>query len=123
MERTRSGLEQALTDLPALYDEFKKDLRVTGTGESVNQTLEKAARVDDFFQLGMVMCQDALAREESCGAHFRTEYQTADGEALRDDDKFSHVAAWEWTGDPMNPRLNPEELEFESVHLATRSYK
>lgn len=123
MERTRSGLEQALTDLPALYDEFKKDLRVTGTGESVNQTLEKAARVDDFFQLGMVMCKDALAREESCGAHFRTEYQTADGEALRDDDKFSHVAAWEWTGDPMNPRLNPEELEFESVHLATRSYK
>jgi succinate dehydrogenase / fumarate reductase flavoprotein subunit len=123
MERTRNGLEQALADLPTLYDEFKKDLRVTGTGESVNQTLEKAGRVDDFFQLGMVMCKDALAREESCGAHFRTEYQTADGEALRDDDRFSHVAAWEWTGDPMNPRLNAEELEFESVHLATRSYK
>lgn len=123
MERTQSGLERALSDLPTLYGEFRKDLRVTGTGESVNQTLEKAARVDDFFQLGMVMCRDALTREESCGAHFRTEYQTVDGEALRDDDKFSHVAAWEWTGDPMNPRRNAEELAFESVHLATRSYK
>lgn len=123
MERTRNGLEQALSDLPTLYEEFKKDLRVTGTGESVNQTLEKAARVDDFFQLGMVMCKDALTREESCGAHFRTEYQTADGEALRDDNRFSHVAAWEWTGDPMNPRRNTEDLAFEGVHLATRSYK
>ncbi|MEO8364133.1 MAG: fumarate reductase/succinate dehydrogenase flavoprotein subunit [Ilumatobacteraceae bacterium] len=123
MERTRGGLEQALSDLPVLYDEFKKDLRVTGSGESVNQTLEKAARVDDFFQLGMAMCRDAFTREESCGAHFRTEYQTAEGEALRDDEKFSHVAAWEWTGDPMNPRRNVEELEFEGVHVATRSYK
>jgi succinate dehydrogenase / fumarate reductase flavoprotein subunit len=123
MERTRNGLEQALSDLPTLYEEFKHDLRVTGTGESVNQTLEKAGRVDDFFQLGMVMCKDALTREESCGAHFRTEFQTADGEALRDDAKFSHVAAWEWTGDPMNPRRNAEELAFEGVHLATRSYK
>lgn len=123
MERTRNGLEQALSDLPNLYDEFKTDLRVTGSGESVNQTLEKAARIDDFFQLGMVMCKDALAREESCGAHFRMEHQTADGEALRDDSKFSHVAAWEWTGDPMNSRLNVEKLEFENAHLATRSYK
>lgn len=123
MERTHNGLERALSDLPSLYEEFKRDLRVTGTGESVNQTLEKAARADDFFQLGMAMCKDALTREESCGAHFRTEYQTADGEASRNDDKFSHVAAWEWTGDPMNPRRNAEELVFESVHLATRSYK
>lgn len=123
MERTHNGLEQALSDLPALYDEFKRDLRVTGTGESVNQTLEKAARVDDFFQLGMVMCKDALTRQESCGAHFRTEYQTVEGEALRNDDEFSHVAAWEWTGDPINPKRNVEELTFESVHLATRSYK
>ncbi|MFA5774232.1 MAG: fumarate reductase/succinate dehydrogenase flavoprotein subunit [Ilumatobacteraceae bacterium] len=123
MERTRGGLERALSDLPVLYDEFKKDLRVTGSGESVNQTLEKAARVDDFFQLGMAMCRDALSREESCGAHFRTEYQTPDGEALRNDEKFSHVAAWEWTGDPMNPRRNVEELEFEGVHVAARSYK
>ena len=123
MERTREGLQEALTDLPALYNEFKTDLRVTGTGETTNQTLEKAGRVDDFFQLGMAMCQDALAREESCGAHFRSEYQTPEGEAQRDDEKFCHVAAFEWTGDPMNPKRNVEELVFETAHLATRSYK
>ena len=123
MERTQQGLEKALSELPALYDEFKKDLRVTGNGESLNQTLEKAGRVDDFFQLGMLMCRDALGREESCGGHFRAEYQTDDGEALRDDDKFCHVAAWEWTGDPMSSKRNVEELNYETVHLATRSYK
>ena len=123
MERTEQGLEKALSELPALYDEFKKDLRVTGSGESLNQTLEKAGRVDDFFQLGMLMCRDALERQESCGGHFRTEYQTEEGEALRDDDKFCHVAAWEWSGDPMTAKRNIEELEFENVHLATRSYK
>ena len=123
MERTQQGLEKALSELPALYDEFKKDLRVTGNGESLNQTLEKAGRVDDFFQLGMLMCRDALDREESCGGHFRAEYQTDDGEALRDDDKFCHVAAWEWTGDPMSSKRNVEELNYETVHLATRSYK
>jgi succinate dehydrogenase / fumarate reductase flavoprotein subunit len=123
MERTEQGLEKALSELPALYDEFKKDLRVTGSGESLNQTLEKAGRVDDFFQLGMLMCRDALERQESCGGHFRSEYQTDEGEALRDDDKFCHVAAWEWSGDPMTAKRNIEELEFENVHLATRSYK
>ncbi len=123
MERTREGLNEALTDLPALYDEFKKDLRVTGTGESMNQTLEKAGRVDDFFQLGMAMCQDALSREESCGAHFRSEYQTPEGEAQRDDENYCHVAAFEWTGDPMKSKRNVEELVFETAHLATRSYK
>ena len=123
MERTKEGLQEALSDLPALYNEFKTDLRVTGTGETTNQTLEKAGRVDDFFQLGMAMCQDALAREESCGAHFRSEYQTPEGEAQRDDEKFCHVAAFEWTGDPMNPKRNVEELVFENAHLATRSYK
>ena len=123
MERTKEGLQQALTDLPALYNEFQTDLRVTGTGETTNQTLEKAGRVDDFFQLGMAMCQDALTREESCGAHFRSEYQTSEGEAQRDDEKFCHVAAFEWTGDPMNPKRNTEELVFETAHLATRSYK
>ena len=123
MERTEQGLEKALSELPALYDEFKKDLRVTGSGESLNQTLEKAGRVDDFFQLGMLMCRDALERQESCGGHFRAEYQTEEGEALRDDDKFCHVAAWEWSGDPMTAKRNIEELEFENVHLATRSYK
>jgi succinate dehydrogenase / fumarate reductase flavoprotein subunit len=123
MERTKEGLQEALTDLPALYSEFKTDLRVTGTGETTNQTLEKAGRVDDFFQLGMAMCQDALTREESCGAHFRSEYQTPEGEAQRDDENFCHVAAFEWTGDPMNPKRNVEELVFENAHLATRSYK
>jgi len=123
MERTKEGLQQALADLPALYNEFQTDLRVTGTGETTNQTLEKAGRVDDFFQLGMAMCQDALTREESCGAHFRSEYQTPEGEAQRDDENFCHVAAFEWTGDPMNPKRNVEELVFETAHLATRSYK
>ena len=123
MERTKEGLQQALSDLPALYNEFQTDLRVTGTSETTNQTLEKAGRVDDFFQLGMAMCQDALTREESCGAHFRSEYQTPEGEAQRDDEKFCHVAAFEWTGDPMNPKRNVEELVFETAHLATRSYK
>ena len=123
MERTREGLQQALSDLPALYEEFKTDLRVTGTGDSTNQTLEKAGRVDDFFQLGMAMCQDALTREESCGAHFRSEYQTEEGEAMRNDEEFCHVAAWEWTGDAMKPTRHAEELVFETAHLATRSYK
>ena len=123
MERTKEGLQKALTDLPTLYQEFKTDLRVTGDGESTNQTLEKAGRVDDFFQLGMAMCQDALTREESCGAHFRSEYQTEDGEAKRNDEDYCHVAAWEWTGDAMKPNRHTEELVFENAHLATRSYK
>jgi len=123
MERTEEGLQKALSELPALYDEFKKDLRVTGDGASTNQTLEKAGRVDDFFQLGMLMCRDALERRESCGGHFRAEFQDEEGEAKRDDENFAHVAAWEWTGDPMNAIRNVEPLEFETVHLATRSYK
>ena len=123
MERTEQGLEKALSELPALYAEFQKDLRVTGDGQSLNQTLEKAGRVDDFFQLGMLMCRDALDRRESCGGHFRAEYQDDEGEAQRDDENFAHVAAWEWTGDPMNATRNVEELEFETIHLAKRSYK
>lgn len=123
MERTEEGLKKALELLPALYREFKTDLRVTGDGDSLNQTLEKAGRVDDFFQLGMLMCRDALDRNESCGGHFRSEYQTDDGEALRDDVNYCHVAAWQWGGNPMTPNLNVEPLEFETVHLATRSYK
>ena len=123
MERTEEGLKKALELLPALYQEFKTDLRVTGDGDNMNQTLEKAGRVDDFFQLGMLMCRDALDRNESCGGHFRSEYQTEDGEALRDDENYCHVAAWQWGGDPMTPNLNVEPLEFEAVHLATRSYK
>jgi succinate dehydrogenase / fumarate reductase flavoprotein subunit len=123
MERTKEGLEKALSELPALYAEFKTDLRVTGGGDSVNQTLEKAGRVDDFFELGMLMCRDALERRESCGGHFRAEYQEEDGEAKRDDEHFAHVAAWEWTGDPMAPTRHQEELEYDVVHFQTRSYK
>ena len=123
MERTEQGLEKALSEIPALYEEFNKDLRVTGDGESTNQTLEKAGRVDDFFQLGMLMCKDALDRRESCGGHFRAEYQDAEGEALRDDENFAHVAAWEWSGDPLAPIRHQEELEYEVVHFQTRSYK
>ena len=123
MERTEQGLQKALSEIPALYEEFKQDLRVTGDGVSTNQTLEKAGRVDDFFQLGMLMCRDALERRESCGGHFRAEYQDEEGEAKRDDENFAHVAAWEWTGNPMESIRNIEPLEFESVHLATRSYK
>ena len=123
MERTEAGLQKALTELPPLYEEFQKDLRVTGDGTSVNQTLEKAGRVDDFFQLGMLMCRDALERKESCGGHFRAEYQDDEGEAQRDDEHFAHVAAWEWTGDPMKAIRNVEELDFETIHLAKRSYK
>jgi len=123
MERTAEGLAKALSEIPALYDEFSEDLRVTGGGEGVNQTLEKAGRVDDFFQLGSLMCRDALERRESCGGHFRAEYQTEEGEALRDDDNFAHVAAWEWSGDPFAAVLHKEELEYEFVHFQTRSYK
>ena len=123
MERTSDGLQKALSELAPLYEEFKSDLRVTGDAESMNQTLEKAGRVDDFFQLGMLMCRDALERNESCGGHFRAEFQTDEGEAKRDDDNFCHVAAWEWTGDPMKSVRNVEDLNYETVHLATRSYK
>ncbi|NLV55427.1 MAG: fumarate reductase/succinate dehydrogenase flavoprotein subunit [Acidimicrobiales bacterium] len=123
MERTKQSLEKALSEIPGLHAEFRKDLRVTGDGESTNQTLEKAGRVDDFFELAQVMCLDALTREESCGGHFRAEHQTDEGEAERDDENFAHVAAWEWTGDPAQPARHVESLEFDNVHLAVRSYK
>ena len=123
MERTEAGLEKALGEIPALYEEFKKDLRVTGGTDGLNQTLEKAGRVEDFFELGMLMCRDALDRKESCGGQFGAEYQTEEGEALRDDDNFAHVAAWENTGDPMAPNRHVEDLVYEEVHFQTRSYK
>ena len=122
MERTAEGLEKALGEIPTLHAEFRKDLRVPG-GPGVNQSLEKAGRVDDFFELATLMCRDALDRNESCGGHFRAEYQTEDGEARRDDEHYAYAAAWEWTGDPVTPVLHKEALEFENVHLAVRSYK
>ncbi len=123
MSRDAAGLEKAMAEIPALHEEFKSDVKVLGSGESVNQTLEKVGRVDDFFELAMLMCRDARDREESCGGHFREEYQDAEGEAKRNDEDFAYVAAWEWTGDPSHPELHKEELEFENVKLATRSYK
>jgi succinate dehydrogenase / fumarate reductase flavoprotein subunit len=123
MSRSEAGLQKALSDIPALHDEFRSDMRVLGSNESLNQSLERAGRVDDFFELAQVMCLDALAREESCGGHFREEHQTEEGEALRDDQNFAHVAAWFWSGDATTPDLEKEPLEFESVAMTTRSYK
>ena len=98
-------------------------MRVLGSNESLNQSLEKAGRVADFLEFGELMCRDALHRNESCGGHFREEYQTEEGEALRDDEHFAYVGAWEWSGNASTPVLHKEQLEFENVHLATRSYK
>jgi succinate dehydrogenase / fumarate reductase flavoprotein subunit len=123
MSRSEPGLEKALSDIPALYEEFQADMRVPGVNESLNQSLERAGRVDDFFELAQAMCVDALYREESCGGHFREEHQTEEGEALRDDENFANVAAWVWTGNASKPELVKEELEFEEVELTTRSYK
>ncbi len=123
MSRTREGLEKALSEIPALRAEFETDVRVPGSGDTINSSLEKAGRVEDFFELAELMCRDALVREESCGGHFREEHQTADGEALRDDTNFAHVSAWAWSGDSAAPVEHREQLEYEYVQLATRSYK
>jgi succinate dehydrogenase / fumarate reductase flavoprotein subunit len=122
MARNRAGLEKAMTEIPALREEFWKDVRVLGGG-ALNQSLEKATRVADFFELGELMVRDALHREESCGGHFREESQTEEGEALRDDDRFAYVGAWEWNGKGTEPTLHQEPLEFEYVKLTQRSYK
>jgi succinate dehydrogenase / fumarate reductase, flavoprotein subunit len=123
MARTREGLEKALAEIPALREEFETDLRVLGSADSLNSSLEKAGRVADFFELAELMCKDALVREESCGGHFRAEHQTDEGEALRDDENFAHVTAWEWTGDPGNAIEHREPLDFQYVELTQRSYK
>jgi len=123
MARTKAGLTAALEKIPALRQEFWKNVTVPGSGADLNQSLEMAGRVGDFFELGELMCRDALAREESCGGHFREEYQTPDGEALRDDERFCHAAVWEWTGADRPQTRHEEPLVFENVHLATRSYK
>ncbi len=123
MGRTKAGLELALQKIPALREEFWSNLLVPGTGQELNQSLEKAGRVADFLEFGELMCRDALHRNESAGGHFREEYQTEDGEAKRNDDEFSYVAAWEYTGDVTKPKLNKEPLTFEYVHPSQRSYK
>ena len=123
MSRTKAGLEETIEQIRALRARFWKEVSVTGKGEDLNQELEKAGRVADYMEFAELMCVDALRREESCGGHFREEYQTTDGEARRDDDRFSHVAAWEWTGENAAPKLHQEPLAFEYVHLAQRSYR
>ena len=123
LERTKESLETALTKIAALRDEFWKRVRVMGDGEGLNRSLEKAGQVADFLEFAEVMCHDALAREESCGGHFRGEFQTPEGEALRDDANFCHVAAWQFNGVGTEPTLHKEELSFDNVKLTTRSYK
>ncbi len=122
MARDEAGLTTALDRLPGLREEFWRDVKVPGTGTMLNQGLEKAQRVADFLELGELMCLDALHRTESCGGHFRKESQTEDGEARRDDEHFSYVAAWQHGGDPSNPVLHREPLTFEHVHPTQRSY-
>jgi len=123
MARSKEGLEKAISEIAALRVEFDRDLRVLGSDDTLNQSLEKAGRVDDFFELAGLLCRDALHREESCGGHFRVEHQSEDGEAQRDDDHFAYAAAWEYAGPGAEPVLNKEPLTFDHVHLAQRSYK
>jgi len=123
MARNKSGLIEAISEIQALRQEFEEDVRVLGAGDNLNQSLEMAGRVADFFELGELMCRDALAREESCGGHFREEHQYEDGEARRDDEGFAHVSAWEWKGKDKPQECYDEELEYECVKMVTRSYK
>ncbi len=123
MERSEEGLRKALTRIRELKKEFWSDVRVLGTNEELNQALERAGRVADFFELGELMCIDALVRRESCGGHFRVESQTPDGEALRDDDQFAYVSAWEFSGEDRRPILHKEPLLYEYVEMKQRSYK
>lgn len=122
MGRNEAGLKKALTEIPKLREEFWQNVRIPGDANYLNVELEKAGRVADFIELGELMCRDALERQESCGGHFREEFQV-DGEAKRDDTNFCHVAAWEYTGENKPEVRHKEELTFENVHLATRSYK
>jgi succinate dehydrogenase / fumarate reductase flavoprotein subunit len=123
MSRTAEGLQMAIGKIRTLREEFWRNVNVPGSGEDMNQQLEGAGRVADFMELAELMCIDALARNESCGGHFREEYQTPDGEALRDDEHYSYVAAWGWNGTGSAPSLTKEQLEFEYVHPSQRSYK
>ncbi len=123
MSRTAEGLAKALEEIPKLREEFWTNVRIPGTGDEWNKNLEFAARVADFMELGELMARDAYERKESCGGHFREEYQTDEGEALRQDEQYAYVAAWEYAGNPSTPVLHKEELNFENVELTQRSYK
>jgi succinate dehydrogenase / fumarate reductase flavoprotein subunit len=123
MSRRAEGLEKAISDIQALRAEFQENVRVPGTGEDLNKNLEMAGRVNDYLELGELMALDALERKESCGGHFREEYQTEDGEARRDDKNFTHVTSWQWSGDASKPAMIQESLHYEFVELKQRSYK
>ena len=123
MSRSGSGLESAISQIQDLREQYWQRVRVPGSGTELNQSLEKAGRVADYFELAELMCRDALAREESCGTHFREEYQTAEGEAKRRDDDFTYVATWEYAGADREPQMHEEPLQFESVPPSQRSYK
>jgi succinate dehydrogenase / fumarate reductase, flavoprotein subunit len=123
MARNAAGLKEALVKIPALREEYWRNVNVLGTNEEFNQCLEKAGRVADFLELAELMCLDALERNESCGGHFREEYQTPEGEALRDDEGCCHAAVWEYQGPDERPALHKEPLKFEYVIPSQRSYK
>jgi succinate dehydrogenase / fumarate reductase flavoprotein subunit len=123
MARNDAGLREALKRIPELREEFWKNVNVSGANGELNQNLEYAGRVADFMEFGELLCLDALERKESCGGHFRTEFQMPDGEAKRDDDNFAYVAAWEYQGPGKTPVVHKEPLVYEEVHMSTRSYK
>ena len=123
MSRNETDLKEAITEIQALREEFYQKVRVPGSANDFNPELAKAARVADFLELGELMCKDALTRSESCGGHFREESQTEEGEALRDDENFTFVSAWEFTGKPSEANLHKEELEYKNIELKQRSYK
>ena len=123
MARNKEGLQKAIKLIREVKAEFWKDVKITGENNEVNPELEKAGRVADFLELGELMAMDALNREESCGGHFREEYQTPEGEALRNDDDYMYVAAWEFSGDGKEPILNKEPLEYEAIEVKQRNYK
>jgi len=122
MSRNREGLSEAVDRIRELRDEYWRSVRVPGTGQELNQSLERAGRVADYFDLAELMCRDALARDESCGTHFREEYQTAEGEAMRNDEDFAYVAAWEFSDADVST-MHQENLEFNNVPPSQRSYK
>ena len=123
MARTKASLQKALGEIPVLRERFWSDVGVPGSGEALNVALEEAGRVADFLEFAELVCIDALDRDESCGAHFREEHQTPDGEAQRNDEKYSYVAAWEFQGPDRAPALHKEPLTWETVHPSTRSYQ
>jgi succinate dehydrogenase / fumarate reductase flavoprotein subunit len=123
MARSKESLTEAIAKIPAILEEFWRNVKVPGTGAEFNQQLENAGRTAEFLEFAELLCRDALHRNESCGGHFRVEYQYPDGEAKRDDENYCYAAAWEWKGVDREPELHKEPLSFEFVKLAVRSYK